>query len=193
MAMPPTLSEGERELLLRLARETILRGTVSSAHVRPNAGELAPALHNPRACFVTLHQHGALRGCIGTLTPREPLFRAVMENAYGAAFKDMRFAPVAADEASTLEIEISVLSEPHPLEANRPEEWLEKLRPGMDGAILSGGGRTATFLQQVWEKLPAPADFLAALSRKAGLDPDGWREPGARLMTYEVESFESKP
>ena len=192
MAMQPSLSEAERSFLLRLARETISSGTVSTAHMEPNEAEITPALRERRACFVTLHQHGTLRGCIGNLTPKEPLFRAVMENAYGAAFRDLRFAPVAPDEVSTLAIEISVLSEPQPLDSTNPEKRLEDLRPGIDGVVLSGEGRTATFLPQVWEKIPKPTDFLAALSRKAGLGPEGWRAPDTHLKTYQVECFESQ-
>lgn len=193
MSQRPNLSEAERACLLKLAREVIARGTVSSAAVEPEEARLTSALRAHRACFVTLHQHGVLRGCIGNLTPKEPLFRAVMENAYGAAFRDMRFAPVAANEVGELNIEISVLSEPRPLEAKLPDDVLRALRPGVDGVVLSAEGRTATFLPQVWEKLPQPADFLAALSRKAGLEPDGWRTADACLLTYQVESFAAKP
>lgn len=189
MAAHSFFSAAERACLLKLAREVIVRGTVASSTVEPNATELTSALRLPRACFVTLHQHGTLRGCIGNLTPKEPLFRAVMENAYSAAFRDMRFAPVAANEVGELNIEISVLSEPQPLEVKQPEDVLQTLRPGVDGVVLSRAGRTATFLPQVWEKLPKPADFLAALSRKAGMESEDWRARDARLMTYQVESF----
>ena len=50
-------------------------------------------------------------------------------------------------------------------------------------------GRHATFLPQVWEQLPAPADFLAALKRKAGLPEDFWAE-ALRLSRYRVRKFE---
>ena len=61
-------------------------------------------------------------------------------------------------------------------------------RPGRDGLTLRWRGRSATFLPQVWEQLPAPRDFLAALKRKAGLPADFWAED-VLLERYPVRKF----
>ena len=65
---------------------------------------------------------------------------------------------------------------------------LAQLRPGEDGVVLSWDERRATFLPQVWEKLPAPADFLAHLKRKAGLSEDFW-DDGVRLERYRARKW----
>jgi AmmeMemoRadiSam system protein A len=188
-----SLSNDERQILLRLARETIAAHTRSGVEPEVRAAELPPALQEPRACFVTLTEHGKLRGCIGTIEAREALYRAVRHNAHGAAFRDSRFAPVEPGEVPELEIEISILTNPQPLAFNSSQELCAKLRPEVDGVVLRAEGRAATFLPQVWEKLPRAEDFLQALARKAGLFPDAWREPEVVVLTYQVESFRSAP
>ncbi|RME95539.1 MAG: AmmeMemoRadiSam system protein A [Verrucomicrobia bacterium] len=188
--MPPRLSPDERSLLLELARETIATRLREGRMPAVGGDYLPPRLAEPAACFVTLTKDGALRGCMGTLEPRWPLYRAVMENAAKAAFGDPRFPPVTLEELPELHIEISVLSPVRVLPARTPEEKLAALEPGRHGVILRARGLTATYLPQVWEKLPDKELFLASLSRKAGLDPAAWRSPEAILAVYEVESFE---
>jgi AmmeMemoRadiSam system protein B/AmmeMemoRadiSam system protein A len=146
------------------------------------------ALDEPGATFVTLRRGGELRGCIGTLEARRPLAHDVRMHALAAAFRDHRFAPLAAWEFDALEIEVSLLGASEPIAASSQAEALRALQPGVDGVVLEYRGRHATFLPQVWEQLPAPADFLAALKRKAGLPEDFWAE-ALRLARYRVRKF----
>jgi len=146
------------------------------------------ALDEPGATFVTLRRGGALRGCIGTLEARRPLALDVRMHALAAAFRDSRFAPLEAWEFETLEIEVSLLGASEPVAASSEAEALRALQPGVDGVVLEYRDRHATFLPQVWEQLPAPADFLAALKRKAGLPEDFWAE-ALRLARYRVRKF----
>jgi AmmeMemoRadiSam system protein A len=111
-------------------------------------------------------------------------------NAARSATRDYRFSPVAESELEGLQIEVSVLTEPVRLEAASPSELLSRLRPGVDGVVLTVEGRTSTFLPQVWEELPDKEQFMRHLSRKAGCDADVWRMPGARVSVYAVEHFE---
>ena len=185
-----TLTVAEREPLLGLAREAIVEFVLSGTQPNVDESKLTPALREPRSCFVTLTRHGELRGCIGNIQPREPLFRAVMNNACGAAFRDARFSPVKGSEIPDLEIEISVLTEPTPLIFASPQELLHQLRPGVDGVVLKAEGQTATFLPQVWEKIPDAATFMDELAQKAMLPKSAWRSPDAVVLTYQVESFE---
>jgi AmmeMemoRadiSam system protein A len=184
------LNPAEREFLLHLARRSIVEFAASGRTPELDASQIPPAVRSPRGCFVTLTTRGELRGCIGNILPREPLYRAVMNNACGAAFRDTRFEPVSPAEIPGLEIEISVLTEPQPVEAASPEELLRTLRPGVDGVVLRTGGRTATFLPQVWEKIPGAENFMDALAGKAMLPASAWREPGAVILVYQVEAFE---
>lgn len=98
------------------------------------------------------------------------------------------------DEVQRIHIEISVLSLPRPLEFKSPEDLLAKLRPGVDGVVLSVGPGQATYLPQVWKEIPSKEEFLGSLSRKAGLSESAWRSPEAKVETYQVEAFEeAKP
>lgn len=140
------------------------------------------------ATFVTLKRHDELRGCIGSLRPQRALGEDVALNAVAAATRDTRFLPVSADELNDIRIEVSLLSEPQFLEFADETDLLRQLRPGVDGLILSGNCRSATFLPQVWEQLPEPREFVAALKRKAGLAPD---HPIGNLLvaTYTVRKW----
>jgi hypothetical protein len=183
------MAKKDKEFLLRLARQT-LKAVVNKRplpEVKPDG--LARQLAEPGACFVTLTKRGALRGCIGHLTAREPLYRSVMENAESAALRDYRFSPVQPEEVDKLEIEISVLTEPKPLSFSSPEDLLNKLVPRQDGVILQIGPARATYLPQVWEQLPDKVTFMNSLAQKAGCEAAAWRQPGTAVQIYHVEAF----
>jgi AmmeMemoRadiSam system protein A len=147
-----------------------------------------PALWQPGATFVTLQHEGRLRGCIGRLQADRPLHEDVRRNARHAAFEDPRFAPLRAAEWAGLQVEVSLLDPPQPLPAGSEADALRALRPGEDGLILEWRGRSATFLPQVWAQLPAPAEFIGELKRKAGLASDFWHAE-VRLQRYRVRKF----
>ena len=134
-------------------------------------------------------KRGELRGCIGNIIPRQPLHQAIMENARAAALNDYRFEPVKPAELADLEIEVSVLTEPKSLSFTSPDDLLGKLRPNQDGVILKMGFRSATFLSQVWEKIPDKTTFLNHLAQKAGCASGAWRDPGPKVDIYQVEAF----
>ncbi|HNC52713.1 MAG TPA: AmmeMemoRadiSam system protein A [Accumulibacter sp.] len=135
-----------------------------------------PELAEPAATFVTLTQDGRLRGCIGSLEAQRPLARDVAENAVAAAFEDRRFSPLSKEELARTRVEVSLLTPPEPFPVADERDALARLRPGIDGLVLSYGRRRATFLPQVWESLPDPRQFLAQLKLKAGLPADFWHE-----------------
>jgi AmmeMemoRadiSam system protein A len=153
--------------LLALARDAIAR------HLEVGAVPWADGawLAEPGATFVTLRTQGELRGCVGSLEARRALREDVPANAVAAAFHDLRFPPLAAGEWGALRVEVSELSAATPLPFAAEDELRAALRPGVDGLILDHRGRRATFLPQVWEQLPDPADFLRHLKLKAGLPP----------------------
>jgi AmmeMemoRadiSam system protein A len=172
------------EILLPIARAAI-----SNALNLPRAAdEGASWLKIPGACFVTLTQQGRLRGCIGSLTAHRPLLNDVKSNAVSAALKDPRFKPLSADELAITRIEISLLTPAHPVLFKDEAEALSKLRPAIDGVIFQYGSYYSTFLPQVWEQLPSPAEFMAHLKCKAGLPEDFWAD-GIALSRYTVTKF----
>ena len=89
-------------------------------------------------------------------------------------------------------MEVSVLTEPEPLEYKNAQDLLDKLRPDVDGVIIKKGLARATFLPQVWHQLPEKEVFLAHLCNKAGLPENCWEEGGLKVYTYQVQYFESK-
>ncbi|HEX7953926.1 MAG TPA: AmmeMemoRadiSam system protein B [Burkholderiales bacterium] len=148
----------------------------------------AAFLRRPGATFVTLKHGGELRGCIGSLGAQRRLIDDVSANARAAAFADPRFPPLRFEELGPMRVEVSLLSELHPMSFRDEAHALSQLRPGIDGIVLESGGRRGTFLPQVWDTLPEPVSFLTALKRKAGLPPDFW-DAGTRLSRYTVAKW----
>jgi AmmeMemoRadiSam system protein A len=172
------------DVLLAIARCSI-------AHVfgvRLETDENLPWLAEYGATFVTLMQHGELRGCIGTLEAHRPLLQDVKSNAVAAAFHDPRFTPLAHDELPHVAVEVSLLTPPQPMAFRDEKDALEQLRPLEDGVIFQFSHFRSTFLPQVWEQLPSPRQFMAHLKHKAGLPSDFW-SPEVRLSRYTVEKW----
>lgn len=184
-----TLTSEEGHLLTKLARKALEEAVRFRRRLPVDVKNFPPALQEPRGCFVTLTEHGDLRGCIGHIFPQEPLCLAVVDNAWSAALEDPRFPPVAPHELVNIKIEVSVLTVPRPLEFSSPDDLLAKLRPHRDGVVLKIGRAMATFLPQVWEQLPEKETFLAHLSRKAGCAADAWRGSNVSVLIYEVQAF----
>lgn len=187
--MSETLSDGESKILLRLARESIEHAVRGEPLPPLDLKSVPGSLREHGASFVTLTIHGELRGCIGTLEAYQPLAEDVREHAIAAALNDPRFLPVTESELSRIHIEVSRLSAPRLLEYASGEDLLERLNPHVDGVILKDGTRRATFLPQVWEKIPNPADFLDQLCLKMGARRNAWREGNLQIFTYQVEEF----
>ena len=184
------LIDDEKRILLKLARLSI--ELAASHHPLPALAlsEYSAQLRQEGASFVTLTQYGDLRGCIGALEPYQPLVQDVCEHAAAAAMDDYRFTPVSPEEVTHLVIEISRLTTPQPLLYQQPVELLTCLKPDVDGVILSDGMRRATFLPQVWEKLPDPTAFLSHLCQKMGAPSNLWQRKILQVFTYQVEEFE---
>ena len=143
--------------------------------------------------FVTLTKNGRLRGCIGNMDSTVNLRNGVHRNALNAAFHDPRFNPLTDAELAQVRIEISILTQPKPLDHDGGEDLTAKLRPNIDGVIVSKGMNRATFLPQVWKQLPHPEDFLNHLCTKAGLPAHTWHSESLDVQTYQVISFEEEP
>lgn len=189
---PPTegFTKEQGRVLIALARSTIAKKLG-----RPAPGVAVPddpIFQTLRGTFVTLKIHDQLRGCIGNLSSDESVVEGVRRNAVNAAFGDYRFSPLGNDELDTVDIEISILSEPRPLDHSGGRDLLDKLRPGIDGVMIRQGRAGATFLPQVWEQLPDTQDFLRHLCMKAGLPADAWQSDALNVSTYQVQYFEEE-
>lgn len=186
------ISASGRQTLLQVARDSIRHGLEHGRPLTVHAADYPEELRPLRASFVTLHRHGELRGCIGILEAHQPLVEDVAYHAWAAAFEDPRFAPLAEWELEGLDIHISILSPPQPLQFENEADLLRQIRPGSDGLILRDRGHRGTFLPSVWESLPQPRDFWQHLKRKAGLPPDWWSDT-LQVERYTTESFGSEP
>lgn len=187
--MGTILNEMEQELLLEIARKALDLGVRGNPLPEINLAALPPSLQEDGASFVTLTIDARLRGCIGTLAAYQPLANDVQEHAVAAGLQDFRFPNVQPEELELIEIEVSVLSPQEPLIYDGPDDLIQKLRPGVDGVVLQDGFQKATFLPQVWEKLPDVGQFLSQLCMKMGAPPELWRRKSLNVFTYQVQEF----
>ena len=183
-----TLGTEDQKQLLRLARQTLEFHFLKNRKATPvDLGiAITPAMQQTMGAFVTLKERGDLRGCIGEIFPKRPLFEAVMDHALNSALHDPRFSPVTAAELPQLEFEISALTPP------RPVASYHEIVLGRHGMVLAKRGRSAVFLPQVapeqgWD-LPTT---LTHLAQKAGLRADDWKE-GAEYLVFEAIVFHEK-
>ena len=187
--MEAPISKEVRDIILKLAREALQvaaeRGYLPLIDLR----NLPAELQKPGASFVTLTKNNALRGCIGSLEAKLPLAEDIRQHAYAAALHDYRFPSVEANEVDDINIEVSILTEPTPLEYTDPDDLIRRLRPLVDGVIITDGVRRATFLPQVWERIPSPSIFLSMLCEKASLPSDAWKTKNLQVYIYQVETI----
>ncbi len=174
------LTDDERRFLLGLARRSLEAAVRGEA--KPPVPAVPRALESPAGAFVSLHKKDVLRGCIGYVQPRLPLYRIVIEAAEAAGLRDPRFPPIQPAELAEVELEISVLS---PFHAVRPEE----IQVGAHGLMVSQDRARGLLLPQVAVERHWDRDrFLEETCRKAGLAPDAWRR-GATIEGFTAEVF----
>jgi AmmeMemoRadiSam system protein A len=185
--LPPAVevSDAERDALLAIARSAVAAAVRRAPNRTIEAGTMPTVLEDRRgAAFVTLLEHGELRGCVGLLDPTRPLAESVAVAAVGAALRDDRFLPVIEDELPSIEIEISVLG-PF-VELDDPLAF----RPGIDGLLVARGFARGLLLPEVATShgLDATA-MLDATCWKAGLAASTWRDPKTTVFAFRTERF----
>ncbi|MBF0477826.1 MAG: AmmeMemoRadiSam system protein A [Deltaproteobacteria bacterium] len=170
------LTPSEKEFLLAWARKNVEAAVKGESLPKP---EIPSAkLEKPGAAFVTLEKRGKLRGCIGYVVARAPLFKCIQDMAVAAALNDPRFPAVQPDELSSLDLEISVLT---PM---KQVTDISTIKVGRDGLMIFKGGRSGLLLPQVAERYGwNRTQFLEQTCEKAGLPPDAWKE-GADIYSF---------
>lgn len=176
------LNREEKSYLHALVRQTIAAklGIPGEDAQKPHLPE-SDILKWELGAFVTLNEDGRLRGCIGSLVGRGPLYKTVAAMAVAAAFEDPRFPPLKAEEFPAVQEEISIMGPITPC----PD--LEAITIGRHGLIAAGHGRQGLLLPQVpvewgWDR----ETFLAQTCRKAGLPADAWKKPGTQIHWFEA-------
>lgn len=146
-----------------------------------------PLLETSRGCFVTLHAHGRLRGCIGRIEvdASERLASLIPAMAAAAALRDPRFPPVTPAELDSLDVELSILTQP------RVVASIDDVRSGVDGVIVRSGMQSGCYLPQVGEETGWSARHLVehCLVEKAGLPRDAVDRGRATLEIFQAEIF----
>lgn len=180
------LTDEDKVELLKIARKTILDYLKDGKTEILDRSKLPSNLLVQAGAFVTLKEHGSLRGCIGSFNPEQSLYKVVQSMAIASATEDYRFTPVKSDEVPNLEIEISVLT---PL---KKINSIDEIVLGKHGIYIKKGERSGTFLPQVatgtgWNL----EEFLGHCAQdKAFIGWNGWKD--ADIYTYEAIVFEEK-
>lgn len=182
MSYDHELNDDEKRELLRIARAT-LREFLRSGRIPPGKPH-RDSLVADAGAFVTLQHRGELRGCIGHVEARQPIYKAIQEMAVAAASRDPRFPPITADELDQIDIEVSVLGSHAPVSS--PGEVIV----GTHGLAIDMRDRRGLLLPQVavehgWDA----AAFLQHLCHKADLPADAWRDPDARVERFSAQVF----
>ena len=177
------ITDIEKKYLLKTARQAIANSFTKQAKPEVNY-ELYPSLKEECGAFVTLTINGDLRGCIGYIESDLPLYDTIYNAAQHAAFRDPRFPQLSQKELDKIEIEISVLTPPEPIER------YEDIIIGKHGLIVEENGRRGLLLPQVaTEHNFTREDFLTAICQKAGLNPYLWQKKQIKLDVFTAEIF----
>jgi AmmeMemoRadiSam system protein A len=173
------ITDDERKRLLALARQALVARVNRQPLPQPPHGGSFDLV---RGAFVSIHRHGALRGCLGRLEPQR-LSETVVHLAAVVADSDPRFEPVGPAELDEIDVEISVLTPELEIAS------VDEIDVGRHGLIVEQGYRRGLLLPQVpleheWDRIT----FLEHTCLKAGLPRDAWQH-GARLLVFEAEVF----
>jgi AmmeMemoRadiSam system protein A len=165
--------------LVELARKTIESYVREKRTIEPPE-RLVPEMQGRAGTFVSLHDsRGNLRGCIGTIEPRQPaVAQEVIQNAISAATRDPRFPPVQPEELEGLDIKVDVLTEPEPIDS------MDQLDPKRYGVIVESGWRRGLLLPDL-EGVDTVEYQVDIAMRKAGIRPG---EP-IKLYRFEVKRY----
>jgi AmmeMemoRadiSam system protein A len=174
------LTEEEKRTLIDIAKTTI-ECRIAGKSI-PEFRVNTETLKEKRGAFVTLKKHGHLRGCIGYIEAKKPLYKTVEQMAISAAFNDPRFPPLKRDEFNHVTIEISVLS---PLKEIKD---INEIEVGIHGIYIVKGFYSGLLLPQVareykWDRMT----FLEEACHKAGLHPAAWREKDTIIYIFSAD------
>lgn len=183
------INKEARQKLLNLASNSIICFLTTGKKLLVDPKSYQGVLSAPCGNFVTIEVNHELHGCIGKIESGDPLYRDIASNAVAAGFYDPRFLPLTKEDLAGMTVEISLLTVPEKIKAKSEKEIINFLAREKPGVILKNGYQSATFLPQVWEKVPDPVNFLQELSLKAGMDENDWKK--SEISIYRVVSFTS--
>ena len=193
--MPFELTLEEGKILVSTARKAVETYLKTQKKIEPPQN-VPDKFKEKCGVFVTINRvmednRRELRGCIGYPYPTEPLISAVIDSAISSATKDPRFYPLSPEELDQVVFEISVLTPPELVEAEKPSMYPSKIKVGRDGLIVERGFFKGLLLPQVpvewnWDE----EEFLCQCCIKAGLPPDCWLLKGTKIYRFQAIIFE---
>jgi len=164
----------------RLARKAI-REYLRTGKVIPLPSKIPKEFQKQAGAFVSLHERGKLRGCIGTYLPQQNnVASEIIKNAISAAIRDPRFPAVRGSELDELEISVDVLGPPEPVPSN------EALDPGKYGVIVSKGWQKGLLLPNL-EGVNTVEKQLEIAKQKAGLN--GIPDEDLKIQRFTVARY----
>jgi len=190
------LSLKDGKFLVNLARKVVEEYLKSGKKLEPPE-KIDEKFLQPCGVFVTINkicgEEKELRGCIGYPYPTTPLVKAIIDSAINSATQDPRFHPLSTRELNKVVFEISVLTPPQIIKAEKPSEYPQKIRIGQDGLIVERGIFKGLLLPQVpvewkWNE----EEFLCQCCIKAGLPPDCWLLNGTKIYKFQAIIFEEE-
>ena len=172
------ISAVEMHPLVKLAKKTV-ETYVKEGKIPKPPDELTPEMKEKAGAFVSIHQFGELRGCIGTFEPcKENVAEEIINNAISSATRDPRFPPVAPDELEHLTYSVDVLTKPKPI-ADKSQ-----LDPKKYGVIVECGFRRGLLLPDL-DGVDSVDYQIDICCQKAGIAPG---EP-LQLYCFEVKRY----
>ncbi len=178
-----SLNKNEKQFLLQLARKSIFAYLKNEK--RASEDYYSDNLETQSGAFVTLHLHGALRGCIGYVKPYKPLQDAIADLAISAAFNDPRFPALSEQEYPEIDLEISVLTPLQKISA------LSEIEIGRDGLLIKSGFNEGLLLPQVATEYNWDVQtFIEQTCHKAGLASEAWQEKDTEIFSFSAIIFD---
>ncbi|MDC0033316.1 AmmeMemoRadiSam system protein B [Alphaproteobacteria bacterium] len=185
------IPEKFRSGLIAIAQRSIRHGVKTGRCPNVDIMSFPQPMRTMRRTFVSIHANGKLRGCVGSIGASNHLVTDVVQNAYRAAFQDKRFKALTDSDLEGIDLGVSILSTPRPMEFDDEAHLAEQIQPDKDGLILSDGDKSGVFLPVVWEQNSSPREFVRRLKNKAGLPLDYWSD-SLQVWRYTTETFSAK-
>lgn len=137
-------------------------------------------LNNKAGVFVSIHEFGELRGCIGTIYPTtSSIAEEIIENAISASSEDPRFYPITEEELDDLVINVDVLLEPEDIDSEK------ELDPKKYGVIVTSGNKRGLLLPDL-EDVNTVEEQISIAKQKAGIED----KEKVKLQRFEVVRHE---
>ena len=160
---------------VRLAREAVEAYVLRHEVIDVPAGLPDEMLSTQAGAFVSIHEHGELRGCIGTISAtRSCVAEEIIGNAISASTRDPRFPAIKPDELPWLDINVDVLGEPEDIDS---EDELDVKRYGV---IVSCGHRRGLLLPDL-DGIDTPQQQVEIAMKKGGIH---------KFEKYKLQRFE---